>query len=338
MAERVLAFDVGGAAIKAADGEGWSAADRFDLWRDPNGLSEALARIARSRRPHRIVATMTGEIADCYPSRAAGVARIVEAAEAAARAAGCEVGIYLVDGSIVPPSQAIERPLAAAASNWHALARLAARHAAADTALLIDVGSTTTDIIPIENSRPAPTATDDVGRMRSGELVYTGVERTPVAAIVRSLPWRGSRRPVASERYADSRDAWLLLGGLPEEPDDLYTADGRPATREHARGRLARMLLVDPDDFTLDDAVVAAASCAETQARKVAIGLRRATRGRSRPEAIVLSGHGPCLARRALELAGLHGSIVSLDEKLGPALSRVAPAHAVALIAAGAIR
>jgi probable H4MPT-linked C1 transfer pathway protein len=338
MAERVLAFDVGGAAIKAADGEGWTAAERFELWRDPDGLAAALGRIAHSRRPHRIVATMTGEIADCYPSRAAGVARIVEAASAAAAEAGCELGIYLVDGSIVPPSQAIERPLAAAASNWHALARLAARHATADTALLIDVGSTTTDVIPIEDGRPAPAATDDVGRMRSGELVYTGVERTPIAAIVRSLPWRGSRRAVVSERYADSRDAWLLLGDLPEEPGDLGTADGRPATKEHARGRLARMILVDPGDFTLDDAVFAAASFAEAQARKVAIGLRRATQGRPRPEAIVLSGHGPYLARRALKLAGLHGSIVSLDEKLGPAISRVAPAHAVALITAGAIR
>ncbi len=338
MAERVLAFDVGGAAIKAADGEGWTAAESFELWRDPDGLAEALGRIARSRRPDRIVATMTGEIADCYPSRAAGVARIVESAEAAARAAGCELGIYLVDGSIVPPSQAIQRPLAAAAANWHALARLAARHSAADTALLLDVGSTTTDIIPIEAGRPAAAATDDVGRMRSGELVYTGVERTPIAAITRSLPWRGERRPVASERYADSRDAWLLLAGLPENPGDLGTADGRPATKEYARVRLARMLLVDPDDFTLDDAVVAAASCAEAQARKVAIGLRRATRGRPRPEAIVLSGHGPRLARRAIELAGLSGPIVSLDENLGPAISRVAPAHAVALIAAGAIR
>lgn len=338
MSGRVLAFDVGGAAIKAADGEGWSLSERFELWRNSEGLAEFLVRVARARRPDRIVATMTGEIADCYPSRAVGVARIVEAVEAAAAAVDCELGIYLVDGSIVPPSQAIRRPLAAAAANWHALARLAARNAAADTALLLDVGSTTTDIIPIEAGRPAPTATDDVGRMRSGELVYTGVERTPVAAIVRSLPWRGERRPVASERYADSRDAWLLLGGLPEDPGDLGTADGRPATKEHARGRLARMLLLDPHDFTLDDAIVAAASCAEAQARKVAAGLRRATLGRPRPEAIVLSGHGLRLARRAIELVGFQGRIVSLADSLGAGISRVAPAHAVALVAVGAMR
>ena len=337
MAESVLAFDVGGAAIKAADGEGWSAAERFELWRHPNGLAEALTRIVRSRRPDRIVATMTGEIADCYPSRSVGVVRIVEALQAAAAAAACDLGLYLVDGSIVTPSEATHRPLAAAASNWHALARLAAVHAATSAAVLLDIGSTTTDIIPIDGGRPAPAATDDVGRMRSGELVYTGVERTPIASIVRSLPWRGERRPIASERYADSRDAWLLLGGLPEDPVDHATADGRPATRDAARIRLARMLLAEPDDFTMAEAIAAAEWCGRTQVRHVARGLRRAMAGRPPPPTIVLSGHGECLARRVIEAIGWAGKIVSLEACLGPSLARVSPAHGLAMIARGTI-
>ena len=80
----VLAFDVGGANIKAADGLGWVHSEPFELWRRRQLLPAALERIILDRRPHRVVATMTGEIADCYPSRAEGVADIVAALVAAA--------------------------------------------------------------------------------------------------------------------------------------------------------------------------------------------------------------------------------------------------------------
>ena len=339
MGDRVLAFDVGGAAIKAADGLGWTCCEAFELWRRPSELAAAVSRMAEGFRPARIVATMTGEIADCYPARAAGVGAIVAALESAAAAVGADLGIYLVDGSIVLPQEARARPLEAAASNWHALARLAGRFVPNGRALLVDVGSTTTDLIPIVSGRPAPRATDDVGRMASGELVYTGVERTPVAAIVRSLPWRGMRRPVASERYADSRDVWLLLGGLPEDPRCLATADGRPATIDAARARLARMLLADPDAFTLPDATAAAEWCGRVQSRQVARSLRKVVGSGAEPspQSLVITGHGECLARRAVAAAGLAAPIVALAKSLGAEVSRVAPAHALALVARGAI-
>jgi len=334
----VLAFDVGGANIKAADGLGWTHAEAFPLWQRPAALAEALGRIVASRGPRRIVATMTGEIADCFPSREVGVARIIDALEAAAAHAtpAADLGIYLVDGSIVTAKEARARPLAAAAANWHAMARLAAAHATADRAFAIDVGSTTTDIVPIERGTPVPRACDDVGRMAAGELVYTGVERTPVAAIVRSLPWPSAspgRRPIASERYADSRDVWLLLDGIPEAPDDCDTADGEPATRAAAARRLGRMLLADPEAFFAADARAAAEWCARAQARQVARALARvADAAGSKPECIVLSGHGACLAERALGHLGWRVDTVSLPDRLGHGISRAACAHAVALI------
>ena len=334
----VLAFDVGGANIKAADGRGWIHSEPFELWRRPRELPAALGRIVADRSPRRIVSTMTGEIADCYASRRAGVEAIVGAIVAAAGSlpAAADVGIYLVDGTIVPAAEALARPLAAAASNWHAMARLAAAHAATDRAMVVDVGSTTTDIVALRAGHPAPLAYDDVARMATGELVYTGVERTPVAAIVRSLPWAGRRRPIASERYAESRDIWLVLEGIPERPGACETADGGPATREAARVRLARMLLLDPNDFSAADALAAASWCAEAQSRQVARALAKvAARVGWQPARIVLSGHGECLARMAIARTGWNVDLVSLPERLGPDVSRAACAHAVALIAQG---
>ena len=335
----VLAFDVGGANIKAADGLGWTHAEAFALWRSSDSLAATLGRIVAIRGPRRIVATMTGEIADCFPSRTVGVVRIIDALEAAAARAtpAADLGIYLVDGSIVPPAKARSRPLAAAAANWHAMARLAASHATTDRAFAVDVGSTTTDIVPIDRGAPVPSACDDVGRMAAGELVYTGVERTPVAAIVRSLPWPAAgsgRRPIASERYAESRDVWLLLGGIPEQPDARDTADGQPATRAAAAVRLARMLLADPDNFPQADARAAADWCARAQARQVARALDRVAGAVGwKPECVVLAGHGACLAGLALDRLGWPMETVSLPDRIGAGPSRAACAHAVALVA-----
>ncbi len=334
----VLAFDIGGANLKVADGLGWARSEPFPLWRQPERLAAALAALVRPRHAQRIVATMTGEIADCFPSREAGVHHIVTAVEAAA-GDRASVGIYCIDGTIATPSAVRGRPMMAAAANWHAMARLAAAHTAAQRAFVIDVGSTTTDIVPVVGGTPAPLAGDDVGRMATGELVYTGVERTPVASIVRSLPWPGvgpGRRPVASERYADSRDVWLVLGEIPEDAAACDTADGRPATQAAAQIRLGRMLLADPATFSRADARAAAEWCARAQARAVARGLDRVSRQVGwQPTCAVLSGHGLCLARRALEEGGWQVETISLPDRLGPEVSRAACAHAVALIDQG---
>jgi (4-(4-[2-(gamma-L-glutamylamino)ethyl]phenoxymethyl)furan-2-yl)methanamine synthase len=332
----LIALDIGGANIKAADGLGWTKTEAFAMWRDWQRLVAALTGFITDA-PRRVVATMTGEIADCFPSRRAGVEHIVAALTSAAGTAS--VGIYTTAGRIVSPEEAIRDPLTVAASNWHAVARLAASLAPTGRTLLVDIGSTTIDIIPIQDGRPAPRANDDVGRMASGELVYTGMERTPIAAIVRSLPHRGIRRPVASELFARSQDAWLMLAGLPEDSSCTDTADGGPATREAARIRLARTMLLEPEEFTLDDALVAAERIAVAQARRVTQAVRRVARGMGwEPTGMVFSGHGNLLARRLL--VGLPRTLhtIDLQDHLSPAVSRVAPAHAVALIAREMLR
>ncbi len=338
--ERVVALDVGGANLKAADGLGWSASMPFRLWERAAGLADALVALVTPRAPQRLVATMTGEIADCFPSRAAGVDHIVTSLMTAATACAADLRIYLVDGShhatLALPGEARASPLAAAAANWHALARLAAAQAPTERTFLIDIGSTTTDIVPLHAGRPLPLARHDADRMLSGELVYTGVERTPLAALVRRLPHAGLRRPVAAERFADTRDAWLLLGRLPEEPGSRDTADGGPATRAAARIRLARCMLLDPESLTETQALVAAGRCANAQRRRIAAARERVARGgRGQPTGVGRTGPGAGLAADAVEALGWRPAIVALADALGDEVSRSAPAHALARIARG---
>lgn len=329
----MLALDIGGANLKAADGLGLAAWRPFPLWQRPDELADALSTLlADAPAADCLAVTMTGELADCFETKAVGVGRILAAVEQCA--AGRPVLVYLTDGSFVSPAEARRRPLEAAASNWHALARFAGRHAPAGTALLVDIGSTTCDFIPLVDGVPAATGKTDPERLASGELVYTGVVRSPVCAVVAALPWRRMQVPVAQELFATTYDAYLTLGDLPEAPDDRQTADGRPATRAAARDRLARSICADRETFTVDDAQAAAAAIARTQLSKLAIAMQGVLRRLPQPPAtIVTAGQGEFLARRLIEKLGINATIVSLAEKLGPDLSRVAPAHALVVLA-----
>jgi probable H4MPT-linked C1 transfer pathway protein len=245
-----------------------------------------------------------------------------------------DVFVYLVDGSFVSPQQAMEQPLLAAASNWHALARFAGRYAPQAGGLLIDIGSTTTDLIPLVEGEPVAQGRTDPERMAAGELVYTGVARSPVCAVASALPWRGKQVPTAQELFATTYDAYLTLGDLPEAPDSCFSADGRPATREAARDRLARSICADREMFDESDARAAAMAIARAQLARLAIAAQGVLRSLSQPLAtVVISGQGEFLARQMLDRMKLAASVISLNDKLGSHLSRVAPAHALAVLA-----
>ncbi len=326
-----LGLDIGGANLKVADGQGYALSRPFALWQRPGDLAQELAAtLAASPAADRLAVTMTGELADCFATKAEGVAAICGAVVQAA--AGRDVQIYGVDGQFVAPEAAVERPLVVAASNWHALAAFAGRFAPAGSALLIDVGSTSVDLIPLAAGRPAARGANDPERLVAGELVYTGVQRTPVCALVPALPWGERVCPVAAELFATTWDAYLALGDLPEEPENRQTADGRPATRALAIDRLARMICADRTLFTERDAERAAAAISAAQLAKLGIAVRQAI-GRAPPETVILGGQGEFLARRLVQKLGWQAEIISLAERLGPQVSACAPAHAVAVLA-----
>jgi hypothetical protein len=328
-----LALDIGGANIKVADGSGYVSVYPFALWRNSEQLEHELRRvIAEAPASDHIVATMTGELADCYESKEEGVNQILLSLQRAAD--GRHTRVYLTDGSMVTPIVAGRRYAEAAASNWHALACFAGRFMELGFALMIDVGSTTCDVIPFRDGLPTHSATTDTQRMVRGELVYTGIERSPLCAVVRTVPYRASICPVAHELFATMQDVYVILGSLPEDRATHYTADGRPATKNYARVRLARSICVDTEQFNHRDAVAIAQSAAEAQAEILANGIERVIqRQPAPPTSIVLCGHGEFLARAALEQIGLNATIVSFSQQLGAATSRCATAHALAAIA-----
>jgi probable H4MPT-linked C1 transfer pathway protein len=328
-----MALDIGGANLKAADGAGFAVSHPFPMWENPRQLTDALrAMISLVPKVDHIAATMTGELADCFTTKAEGVKFILSALQVAAD--GRHTRVYLTNGKLVSLQTATRQPLLAASSNWHALASFAGRYMPEGSGLLIDVGSTTCDMIPMVDGVPVTIGKTDPNRMVNGELVYSGVQRSPVCAVASLVPWRGRKCPLAQELFATMWDVYLMLGDLPEEPNATNTADHRPATKEAARDRLARSICADRETFSETDARLVADALAQAQLRKIgAIAVQLIARLQQPPNTVVISGRGEFLARRILDELKLKAAVVSLSRELGPELSRCAPAHALAVIA-----
>ncbi len=327
-----IALDVGGANLKGAHSGGEARSLPFELWKRPDDLARSLATLL-STLPgaDRVALTMTAELCDCYPTKAVGVRAVIEATLDAV--AGRPVVIWGTDGRFHPVAAILDRPGLAAAANWLALATLAARLIPEGPGLLIDVGSTTTDLIPLRSGRVAVAGRTDTDRLATGELVYAGVRRTPVCALAAELPHRGRPTGLAAELFATTLDVYLTLGRIPPDADDLATADGRAATPGAALDRLARMVGADRDAFTPVDASSLAEAADAALLGRLVRAANRATVGR--PRAAVVAGSGEFLARRlAHEVIEPGGPVVSLAEAWGPVASSCACAFALVRLVA----
>jgi probable H4MPT-linked C1 transfer pathway protein len=203
--------------------------------------------------------------------------------------------------------------------------------------VLIDIGSTTTDVIPLVDGLPQPTGRTDVARLQSGELIYCGVRRTPLCALIDCVPLGDARCAVAAELFATIFDVYLTLGDIPENTADCFTANGRPATVAAAHDRIARAIGGDVSEITPAETRRIAEHIAEQQLQRLCDGAEAIAARLPGPcENVLISGSGAFLARRvAAHTPQLrNATITALPELFGPRVSDAACAFAVAKLAA----
>ncbi|MDI6720432.1 MAG: hydantoinase/oxoprolinase family protein [Methanomicrobiales archaeon] len=306
----MIGIDVGGANLKVVDGR------KVDIRYCPlfagAPLADMLQNYARAEGVDAAAVVMSGELADCFGSRMEGVSFIVRAVRAA------------IPGAIFYGTDARfhrEAVPQLAAANWLASADyLRERY---PHGILVDMGSTTTDIVPLSRF-PELLGLTDLERLQQGYLLYSGMLRTSVAAILPEVKIDGVPTPTSSEFFAASADAHLVLGHLREEEYACPPPDGRDATLSGAMRRLARVVCADLDEIGQEGAVQIARACWETQRRQILERVEQVRRG-CRADTIVAAGIGsPLLAR---ELGG-----IDLREEIG-SLSDALPAYAVQEVA-----
>lgn len=328
-----LGIDIGGANLKYADTLGRSLSNEFPLWLRHEDLANQLANdIASISNVGQVVATMTGELADCFTNRQQGVFHIVEQlCRACTKLALPAPLFYSMQQGFVSAADARNDIDAIAAGNWHALASYVAREMDScqqPAALLVDIGSTTTDLIPIRNGKVATDSRTDFDRLAEGSLVYLGGGRTAICGLVQTLNWRGQDIPVMREVFATMDDVRLLMNFQKPDASDCRSADGKPRDHFHAANRIARMIGLDHRSVDIDSATKLATQVHHRASTLItqAIASLVSQYDLPRPLPIMLSGHGHDLLNQQVG----NCQVLSLADHWGTEISRAAPAYAVA--------
>ncbi|HMP02874.1 MAG TPA: hydantoinase/oxoprolinase family protein [Gemmatales bacterium] len=335
---KIMGLDIGGANLKAAHSRGVARSHPFPLWKHPDQLDQQLTRLVQALPESDAWAvTMTGELCDAFPSKQAGVNAILDAVERVA--AGKPVFVWQNDARFVAPALARVFYLNTASANWLATALFAGRFAPIDNGWLVDVGSTTTDIIALRDGRPQFKGRTDLDRLAAHELIYLGVGRTPLMAFQQHPDLaRSPRGTLAAEVFATIGDVYVLLGDVPEDLEDRNTADGQPRTRDFAHVRLARMFCADPEQLPRSDVLVLAQQFRAVHQKVLHqyLDWRWDDDPTLRPQRIILAGSGEFFARQVLHRYRWDQvvNVLSLNELLGPSRSEAAAAYAVAVLLA----
>jgi probable H4MPT-linked C1 transfer pathway protein len=289
---------------------------------------------------------MTAELADCFETKAAGVSFVIRALEQAFPE--IPLRIWMTSGEFAEPADACDLPVLVAAANWNALATWAGRGVPSGPAILMDIGSTTTDIIPLLDGLPANQGSSDLQRLLHGELVYTGIGRTPVCAVVQTVPVHGRQCPIAAEVFATTADALVITGLLSEDEANLQTADHRPLTRFCSFNRMARMLCCDRTELSDQDLEAIAAWVVEQQQQQILRAFQlvwdsleqtlQQDGDRSFSDekpALILSGSGAMLGREVARAFGIErlSEQMYLPEMYRKPVAEAACAFAVARLA-----
>ena len=329
----VAGYDVGGAHLKVARVEnGKLAAVRqivCPLWRGIDQLDAALAEAAPvvgNAAVHAV--TMTAELTEIFDSREQGVVAILQRLRE--RIEG-EIRIFAGLKGFTDVATARGDPLSVASANFLATARAIAVHQ--PHALLIDMGSTTTDIVVCDR----PQGLTDAERLQTGELVYTGLTRTPVPSVATRAPLAGEWQGLARDAFATMADIRRVLGILPDDVDRHATADGKGKSVSESLVRLARGFGRDPEMRHLATWQASAAYIAERQLRSIHDGVLQVV---SRPgltiASVVTAGIGASAAaaigtRMDLPVVDF-GTLIGAPSEHRLWATRCAPAVAVALL------
>jgi probable H4MPT-linked C1 transfer pathway protein len=291
----MIGIDVGGANLKVVN-EAGAFIHYCPLFEGAQVASFLEKYLSSPAEPAAVV--MSGELADCFSDKMEGISFIVKEV----RKVFPRARFYGTDAAFHDAAAP-----ALAAANWLASADcLRLRY---HDAVLLDIGSTTADIIPLNRFSELIGLTD-LMRLQSGYLLYSGMLRTHVATLLHDVVLDGVRTPVSTEYFATSADAHLVLGHIDSAGFTCDAADRKEKTNEASLRRLARVVCADLEEIGKGGAMQIAAQFWEKQRAAICGQVRQVERECGAGQVIV-AGIGSALF--AGELEG-----IDLAQELGP--------------------
>ena len=342
-----IGWDIGGAHLKMAHVDNTGkviAAHQFPtpIWRDLHILDDALANAKKyfpaTLTTHAI--TTTAELSDIFRDRRSGLRALVT--KTSTMLNNDNMQFYAGPAGWVDANNTDQYVNEIASANWHATASFIAE--SIKEGILIDIGSTTTDIIPFAAGQLLNRGYTDYERLACNELVYTGIVRTPVMAITSHALVNGRRQPVLAEQFATMADVYRLTGELQEQDDMMLTADGAGKCQLDSARRLARMFAIDISEQANTDMWNKVAHfIAETQLEKISRAfdqVRSNMPAKDKP-VVIGAGAGRFLVKKLTQNTGDtymdFAEILDASAEIKPHAARSAAAVAVAQLARSAV-
>lgn len=332
---KIAGFDIGGANTDLAiidfdqggDIENIKADFRYlPMWTKNEELGKYLLELIGDEIENldAVGVSMTAELVDAYKTKKEGVLDIVNKVEDTFDVPVAYVGL----SGMMDASQVNSDPLHVAAANWVATSQIAS--IMSSDCILVDVGSTTTDIIPIKNGSECALGRSDLERLGTGELVYTGTLRTNVAALVDKVPFDEGWFRVSSELFAISADVHHVLGNINAEEYSCDTPDGAGKDKKDSLRRISRVLCGDLDILSTSDIESICEYIYNQQALKISEAILEVAE-RNFLDEVITTGLGMnILAAKAADMSEL--DFTGMDEFLTPEECVVAPAVGTALM------
>ena len=332
---KIAGLDIGGATTDLAVVEFSASADiknvRVDneylpIWMEKENLGNVIKNMLGSdfHDLDAIGVSMTAELADAYATKKEGVLDIVKRIR---ELTSIPMG-FVGQNGIMGHHEVLEKPLDVAAANWIATVPLAAM--ISPDCILIDTGSTTTDIIPIRDGQECAQGRSDLERLATGELVYTGLLRTNVATLVDRMPLRDIWVRVASELFAITADIHIILGNIEEREYSCPTPDGSGESRTECVQRMARVVCSDLDVLAEEEVEGLASYVYQKQLERITEALLEVAESNDLEEVVVTGLGMDLVGREAANLLGL--KVTGMNELLTREECISAPAVGTALL------
>jgi len=293
---KILTFDIGGANTKKLLYDAGNILKNeihyFPFWREWKSFPDFLSKLKEDASEVGFV--FTAELSDAFRSKTEGIEFLLEVCSSIFPGAR----FMDIDKRLLRVEE-VKEPLNLAAANYAASVYYLERQFGGG--ILLDIGSTTTDIIPFRRGERLYAKTD-LERMLDGQLLYQGCLRTSLSALAQEIPFRGSKIKPASELFAITADIYIILGEI--ESYNCETPDGRGKGVRESMQRVARMLCSDIGEVKEEEIVEVCRAFRETQVESIAASLRKVRR-KYGLEKVFIAGIGDFLGEEVCKRLGM---------------------------------
>ncbi len=209
---------------------------QFPIWKGTENLNNYFKKINKNIGNIPCGITMTAELCDNFKDRLIGVKKIIKCTKKLKlkKYYFCNQKNKLL---INPDLKSI------ASMNWLATAEFIKEKVS--NCIVVDFGSTSTDLILIKDKKIINKYYDDFGRLNNSELVYTGLTRTPTSSLTNKVKINNKDFHVMSEFFSNTADLYRINKLLSKNMDLYPTCDFRSKSIKNSYKRLARNFGID---------------------------------------------------------------------------------------------